>query len=207
MVQGEHSLCRVCRNVVRIDWEFCFHCGARAPIARPLAKRVFGATTALIVVGTMTIAAMKVGAVWGAVRAAPERLVTELAATATAAALPGTASDVSTPPTIVVPDPPYRRQEGSYAAVTPLTRVAQGGVPLTTLATSAAPDPAARADGAGRAFDEARVARVIAAAVSVPELDSLEARLHAEHPRDPRLRRDGRIGRRLALRRAALAGR
>jgi hypothetical protein len=177
---------------VRVDWEACFHCGARAPVTRPMARRILDAAALFIVVGTLTTMAVRIGSASSAPSAAPERLLADIARSAGAmlAAGPTRAED---PRAAVAHD-------WGLAALTPLTRAGaaglSAGVPLATLAVE---------DSAARVFDEARIDRAIAAAASGPALDSLEARLHEDYPRDRRLRPDGRTGRRLAARRAQLA--
>jgi hypothetical protein len=144
---------------------------------------------------------VRVGTVWSAVRVAPERLLAEVVRNAGAHLAPSvSAADPVVAPTVGV----------TPLSTTPLASAARGATaigPEIALATLAEGHSVTAADSGGRIFDEARVARAIDAATSLAALDSLEARLRADYPRDPRLRRTGRAGRRLAARRAALAGR
>jgi hypothetical protein len=186
-----------------MDWESCFHCGAREPVSRPAVKRILDAAMLFIVVGTIATMGVRVGTVWGAVRVAPERLLAEVVRNAGAHLAPSVPEvDPAVVPTVAV----------TPLATTPLAATARGATPLAVgpevaLATLAEKRPVAAGDSAARIFDEARIARAIDAATTLAALDSLEARLRADYPRDPRLRRTGRAGRRLAARRASLAGR
>ena len=203
--------------MVRVDWETCFHCGIRNPVARSaLSGSGFRTTTVLVLLCLATAVGANVAAVWNVVRTAPARF----AQVATAA--PKVVAPLNAPPVIPsigdevpqitasVPQVAIGGADLSASADAPSLRLRRPAMPQTVLATAARPgecEGGLPVDSATRtyAIEAPAVGRAIATCRSVQELDGLETRLRADHPDDPALRPGGNVQRRLAARRAALA--
>ena len=201
--------------MVRVDWETCFHCGIRNPVARPLGGSGFRTTTVLVLLCLAMAVGLNVAAVWNVVRSAPRRIV-EVATQAPRVVTPVSPVPV-TPggdvvPAIVEPVPQVAtaRPDLSETAEAPSIALRRPTMPGTALAITVRPGECVGAlppdtAAASYAVEAPAIRQAIATCRSVPELDSLETRLHADHPDDPALRRGGSVQRRLDARRSALA--
>jgi hypothetical protein len=190
-MDSDHALCRECQNVVRLDWERCYHCGATTPVPTAAGSTLLrsGLTIGGLVV--LALAAVNAQTLWRAARQAPE-LVTREAAVAS----------------LPVPSGAALGPAAAYA-VRP-TREAGSPIALRTSSVSGgdvarASTDRARAANAGARLDQEATARAIAAAESAAAVDSLETRLRVAYPDDPSLELGGRTWRLMKARRAALA--
>jgi hypothetical protein len=190
-MDSDHALCRECKNVVRLDWERCFHCGVSTPVAAAAGSSLVrtGVTIAGLVL--LVTAVVNAPTLWRTARQAPSLVTREV-----------TVPQVALPASVT----------GPAAAYGPTTGVARTG-PSAAIRTAAvsAGDVARRAEdrtppGAAAArLDQEATARAIAACESVAAVDSLEQRLRTTHPGDPSLDLGGRSWRLMKARRAALA--
>ena len=218
-VIGDHALCRHCGHVVRVDWETCFHCGIRNPVAHSaLSGSGFRTATVLVVLCLAMAVGLNVAAVWNVVRTAPSRLAQ--VATAAPKVVPPLTPAPAIPsigdavPQITAPVPQVAigGTDLSTSADAPSVRLRKPAMPQTVLATAARPGecvgglPVDSATGT-YSIGAPAIGQAIATCRSVQELDELETRLRADHPDDPALRAGGSVQRRLAARRAALAPR
>ena len=202
--------------MVRVDWETCFHCGIRNPVARSLSGSGFRTTTVLVLLCLAMAVGLNVAAVWNVIRSAPGRIVQVATQTPRVVAplnpvptTPGT-GDVVPAITAPVPQVATARPDLSESAEAPSVALRRPRMPGTALAITVRPGECVGAlppdtSAASYAVDAPVITQAIATCRSVPELDSLETRLHADHPDDPALRRDGSVQRRLDARRSALA--
>jgi hypothetical protein len=207
--------------VVRVDWETCFHCGIRNPVARSLSGSGFRTTTVLVLLCLAMAVGLNVAAVWNVVRTAPARVADVVAAAprvaprvaplnrAPAPVLPGGGEAV---PEITAPAPGIA--QGTTDLSTPadprsisLGRPAMPGVALAITVRPGECVGMLPPDGASADYevDTPAIGQAITTCRSLQELDSLETRLRADHPDDPALRRGGRVQRRLDAQRTALA--
>jgi hypothetical protein len=202
--------------VVRVDWETCFHCGIRNPVARSLSGSGLRTTTVLVLLCLAMAVGLNVAAVWNVVRSAPGRIVQVATQAPRAAApinpVPSTPGTGDAVPAITAPAPQVAtaRPDLSEPANAPSVTLRRPAMPGTALAITVRPGECVGAlppDTAvtSYAVDAPAISQAIATCRSVPELDSLETRLHADHPNDPALRRGGSVQRRLDARRLALA--
>ena len=201
--------------MVRVDWETCFHCGIRNPVAPSLSGSGFRTTTVLVLLCLAMAVGLNVAAVWNAVRSAPGRIV-QVASQAPRVVAP--LNSVPTAPgsgdlvpeiTAPVPQIATAKPDLSESADAPSVALRRPAMPGTALAITVRPGECVGALPAGATTDYdvegPAIGQAIATCRSVPELDSLETRLHADHPDDPALRRGGSIQRRLDARRSGLA--
>jgi hypothetical protein len=202
--------------VVRVDWETCFHCGIRNPVARSLSASGFRTTTVLVLLCLAMAVGLNVAAVWNVVRTAPSRVADVVAAAPRVAPLnpvpaPALPGDGEAVPEITAPAPQVA--QGTTDLTTPadpasisLGRPRMPGMALAITVrpgecVGALPPDSASAD---YEVDTPEIGRAIATCRSAQELDDLETRLRADHPDDPALRSGGRVQRRLDARRTAL---
>ena len=176
--------------MVRLDWERCFHCGTSTPVPVAAGSTLLrsGLTIGGLVV--LAVAAMNASTLWRAARQAPE-LVTRGAA---APSLP-MPSGVATGPAAAYGARPAG-EIGTPIAIRTST-VSSGDV-------ARAQTEGPRSAKTGARLDQEETARAIAAAESVPAVDSLEAQLRVAYPDDPSLDLGGRTWRLMKARRAAL---
>ncbi len=216
----DHALCRHCGHVVRVDWEICFHCGVRRPVPVSLSTIGFRLTTDLLLCCLVIAAVLNVAAVWNVVRGAPGQIVAEVATAARAVTTPAGEALTATPlPGVQMAAQQASAQclasaqSGFAAARASQSSLGRPTVPTTSLAiVSESADvlcgrPAEVAATGARLLDAAVIARAVAASESIAELDSLEARLRADHPNEPALRDGGLLQRQIAARRSALTRR
>ena len=205
-MDSEHALCRECKNVVRVDWERCFHCGVSVPVAGKVRTSLLrsGVTIAGLVV--LAVAAMNASTLWEAAREAPKLVARE-------ASVPQIAPQVvphvapRTAPRIALP-----ASASGPAAVYGAVRATGGASPATAIHTSSvsagdvARSSSERAEGAAAVarLDQESTARAIANCKTLAAIDSLESRLRSAYPADPSLALGGRTWRLIKARRAAL---
>ncbi len=202
--------------MVRVDWETCFHCGIRNPVARSLRGSGVGTWTVLVLLCLAMAVGLNVAAVWNVVRSAPGRIVEVATQTPRVVAplnpVPSTLGTGDVVPAITAPVPQVAtaRPDLSETAKAPSVALRRPTMPGTALAITVRPGECVGAlppDTAATTYsvDAPAISQAIATCRSVPELDVLETRLHADHPNDRALRRGGSVQRRLDARRSTLA--
>lgn len=190
-MDSDHALCRKCQNVVRLDWERCFHCGTSAPVPSAAGSTLLrsGLTIGGLVV--LALAAMNAPTLWRAARQAPQLVTSEVAAPSIPVPV-----GVATGPAAAYGLRPRGEAASPFAIRT--SQVSAGDV-------ARAATGGARSTNAGARLNQEETARAIAAAESVAAVDSLETRLRSAYPDDPSLDLGGRSWRLMKARRAALA--
>ena len=204
----DHALCSGCRNVVRTDWEHCFHCGRRDPVARPATSRILHTSLSFLGLAVIAIGASRATEIWQTVRSAPQALVHSTFVNRAAVERPrvSQASDAG-PSSATFASPRFGAPQPETAARPALVSVTPSATPRTTTATSGGDVVRTPDGGAAHRLDEERTARLIAECESATALDSLEVDLREAYPDDPGLRVGGATWLRLKARRAALATR
>jgi hypothetical protein len=211
-MDSDHALCRGCRNVVRTDWERCFHCGLHHPVTRPVGISLLHSGLSLLALAAVAVLAMNGPEVWRTVRTAPELLAREAPAAARAAK----PLHAPTVPTFQVASSGSAGGAPAFGVAQPgiATRIAPAPVTTTTTTTSTSagdvartPQGAPAASGlpSARRLDHDQTTRQIEECATTADLDALEKRLREEYPEDPALGIGGRTWRQLKTRRAALA--
>ena len=191
-MDSEHALCRKCNNVVRLDWERCFHCGTSTPVPPTAGTSLLRSGLTIGALVLLAVAGMNAPTLLQAARQAPKFVAREVPA-APQVTLPAVASGPA----------------AAYGAVRTT------GEPTSALAirtsTVSAGDVSATADerspggSAGRQLDRDATARAIENCQSAAAVDSLQARLRTAYPDDPSLALGGATWRLLKARRAELA--
>ncbi len=189
-MDSDHALCRQCQNVVRLDWERCYHCGTSTPVPSTAGSTLLrsGLTIGGLVV--LAVAAMNAQTLWRAVRQTPELVTREAAA-----------------PSHPIPSGVASGPVAAYAA----RPSGETGPPVAIrTATVSGGDVArvaerARSERSAARLDQEQTARAIASAESAAAVDSLETQLRGLYPDDPSLELGGRTWRLMKARRAALA--
>ena len=201
-MDSEHALCRECKNVVRVDWERCFHCGVSVPVAGKVRTSLLrsGLTIAGLVV--LAAAAMNASTLWQAAREAPRLVAREaIAPPVVPRVAPHTAPRIVLPASATGPAAVYGAVRATGVA-SPATAIHTSSVSSGDVARSSS----GRAEGAAAVarLDQESTARAIANCESVAAVDSLEKRLRTAYPADPSLALGGRTWRLIKARRAAL---